>query len=302
MVRGLALLALLGACDARLGQTSNDTTHPDATTDGAGGGGGSDAGSAGTDAGFGPWSTPTPIPGASTTTSNEDDCTLSSDTLDLIYSVATAAGIKDLYEMQRASTTSAWGAPVKLTTLDTAMGSEESPRLSLDDKTLYFGRDGDIYQSTRTAIGGAFSAPTPVTAVNTTAYEKWLAVCQGGIAMVSRDNGANGQDLFEGTLADGAMTPVTELNSTFSEISTFLSTDCLTVYFASNRSGSTQIYTATRATPTGTFGTATLAPSPFSPADGTDNEDAWISIDTRTFVFAGIRGAATTKDLYISTR
>jgi len=304
MGRSLAMLALLCACNARLGEMSGNTSHldawdaiGDASTDGRG-----DA-TAGKDAVvLGAWGTPTPIPGASTATNGEDDDTLSANTLDLIFAFQPAgAATKSLYEMTRATTTAAWTTPVQLTTIDIGM-SEESPRLSLDDLTLYFGIDGDIYQSTRATIGGAFSAPTKVTAISTTAYEKWMAICAGNVVMVSRANGANEQDLFEGTLTGGATTADTVLNSASNEISTYLSPDCLTVYFSSDRSGQSQLYTSTRATINDAWTTPTLAPTPFSPADGSDNEDAWISSDLRTFVFAGIRGAATTKDLYISTR
>jgi hypothetical protein len=43
-------------------------------------------------------------------------------------------------------------------------------------------------------------------------------------------------------------------------------------------------------------------PSPFSENDGTDNEDPWVSNDGHYFVFAGVRGGSTVKQLYISTR
>ena len=123
--------------------------------------------------------------------------------------------------------------------------------------------------------------------------------------MVSRavpvGNGTTQQDLFDGTLGE-AGAPVQSLNSAGSEISTFLSPDCLTVYFASNRvNNQTQIYMSQRNTiadpwpapmPVGDFGTAT------------DNEDPYLSPDKRTFVFASVRdgAAANDKDLYFSTR
>ena len=135
---------------------------------------------------------------------------------------------------------------------------------------------------------------------NTASYEKWLAVCGTNHFMVSRDSGAaTGQDLYEGTLGSVGSV-VTELSSASSEISTFLSTDCLTVYFASNRGGQTALYTSTRATMASAWNAPTLVPAPFD--TGTDNEDGWISTDQRIFAFASVRNGATTKDLYISTR
>lgn len=247
---------------------------------------------------LGPWSTPTSIPGGNSATVDEDDPTLNSTRTELYFAIADAAGVKQLYFMTRASPSDPWGMPTKLDgTFNTAV-TQESPRLSPDDLTIYFGRNGDIYSATRQTVGGAWTTPAMVTTVSTANYEKWMAVCAAGYFMVSRANGANGQDLFEGAQGE-AGTASTVLNSTASEISTFLSADCLTVYFASNRGGTTQMYTSTRAaidapwvapTEVDTFGAAT------------DNEDAWISTDQRTFVFASIRGGGTTKDLYISTR
>ena len=285
----LLWIAVCCGCSAHLGAVV-DNVQSDAPVDGHPDG----------TVALGAWGTPTPIPGADDPIANEDDCTLNSTATELIFGIQPSGGDKDLYVMTRPTKNDAFGTPVALTEFNTA-GTEESPRLSPNDLTLYFGRDGDIYTSTRPTVGGTWSAPTLVASVSVTGvYQKWLAVCDGDNVMVSRDNGTNGQDLYEGTLAAGANTLDTVLNSTASEISTFLSTDCLTVYFASNRSGDTQIYTATRASIGGAWSTPTMVGSPFS--DGSDDEDPWISIDQRTFVFAAIRAPATTKDLYISTR
>jgi hypothetical protein len=302
----LAFIALLCACNARLGTLANNDTNQDAGSGSSSNqdGGTDPDGTVPPDAPLGPWGTPAMIANAGPTGASVDDPTVSSDTLDLLFAVQlSGASTKALYEMTRTSTTSPWSTPVKRTELDIGT-SEESPRLSEDNMTVYYGVDGNIYSATRTAYGDAFMAPAKVTAVDTGTYEKWLAVCDNDVAMVSRsDPTTANMDLFEGTLADGAQTVATELNSTSNEISTFLSKDCLTVYFASNRSNDeTQIYTATR-TAVGQPWTAPVnAMTPFSANDGTDNEDPWESVDQRTFVFAGIRGTSTTKQLYISTR
>lgn len=257
---------------------------------------------------LGPFGTPVEIAAAPTnaTPAGIDDCTASSDALDLIYAVqASSSSGKALYEMTRATTADPFANSTALTTLNASGATHEGPRLSLDNLTLYYGIDGDIYQATRTAIGQPFGAPTLVSSVSTDGYEKWLAICDNDVVMVSRDTGNGaGQNLYEGTLSGGADTAATELNSSASEISTFLSNDCLTVYFSSNRGSSkkTQIYFSTRPATDQPWAAPQMAPSPFSAADAADNEDAWISSDQRTFVFASVRGSATTKELYISTR
>jgi hypothetical protein len=293
MGRCLVALALCGACSARLGPISSNNTGVD-------GNGGTDGKTPDGPAVLGAWGPAMPITGAASTVNNEDDATLSSTALEIIYAVATPTANKDLYVMTRASRSDAFGAPTALPATINTTGTEESPRLSADDLTLYFGRDGDIYKTTRATVSSTWGTPAVVTGSgNTASYEKWLAVCGTNEFMVSRDNGATGQDLFEGTLG-AAGTAVAELDSAKSEISTFLSPDCLTVYFASNRGTQTAIYMSTRATMASAWGAPTAVATPFDA--GTDNEDAWISTDQRIFVWASVRNGATTKDLYISTR
>jgi hypothetical protein len=296
MGRRLFAFALLCACHARLG----DPQHHDQTTDGSMQGG--DGGGSSIDAQeqLGPWGTPMKVNGASSATNNEDDPTLSSNGLELYYAVAAPAGDKNLYRMTRATRNDPFANPTALTAFNTA-NTDEGPRLSYDDLTIYFGQNGDIYQATRTSIDQPFGVISKVPGVDTTAYEKWLAVCGDGMHfMVSRDNGATGQDLFQGVLGQGAGTRIDELSSAASEISTFVSRDCLTAMFASNRvAGSTEIYISTRTAIDQPWGAPTVAPAPF--ATGIDNEDAGYTPDNHLFVFAA-NPDATTKDIYLSTR
>jgi hypothetical protein len=277
-------------CGAQLGNAPDMSTQGDARSDSP------RAIDAPSIDALGAWSTPAKISGASDAALQEDDCTLSTNKLELYFTIpdTTITGNpKDLYLMTRTSEAAAWGPKQLLATLNTA-ATEESPRLSPDDLTLYFGRGGDIYQATRNAIGQPWDPPTAVTSVNTASYEKWFAICTGNVFLVSRAN-----DLYQGTLGTDAGTAATELNTASNEIASFLSPDCLTTYFASNVSGQTHIYTATRPTAS----TAWSSPTEVTTwGTGTDDEDPWVSADTRTAVFASQRGGATTKDLYITTR
>jgi Tol biopolymer transport system component len=137
-------------------------------------------------------------------------------------------------------------------------------------------------------------------------YQKWLAVCESGgtdYFMVSRSNG-NDYDLYEGQLGgdNGSGALVTELNVGSNQISTFLSQDCLTTYFASDASGNTQIYTAQRATPTSTWSTPTEVMT-FDTA--TTDKDPWMSTDQLTFYFDSEQFTGTNagnRAVYVSTR
>ncbi len=294
MGRGVvaAVLLLLPACKAELSDHSavdasgsgqpDSSVFLDAATDGQ--------------VALGAWGTPALVPGASDATLVEDDCTMSSNKLE-IYFKRTDTGNNNLYMMSRTTVMGAWGAPVALGVLNST-AAEESPRLSSNDLDLYFGRAGDIYKSTRTAVGQPWGAPSAVTSLNTVAYEKWADVCSTGYAIVSRDGGGNGQDMFEGTISGGATTAITAFNTAFAEQGAQLSPDCLHVYFQSNRDNQFDLFEATRTTAAGAWANPTKMLD-FNTTTSSE-EDPWASGDQRVFVFAS--NAAGTKDLYISTR
>lgn len=291
MGRHLLVLALLaGGCKAELSDVSPDALfNPSAD-------GGVDT--PGGDAGLGPWGTPMVVPGASGA-GDQDDGTLSASGLELVFALANAAdgNRKDLYLATRASTTAAFGAPTKLA-LSLTGSSEETPRFSADDKTLYFASDRgtslDIYKVTRATIGGAWTAAALVAGPNTAAAEKWFMPC----AVNSDYLVVVGQDLAAGTLGGGAPTLVAELSSAQPETGSFLSADCLTAYFASSRSGTFMIYTAKRASLTAAWQTPT-AVTDFAGVGGAQ-EDPYLSADGKTFVF--VSNVGTTKDVYLTTR
>ncbi|HTR49478.1 MAG TPA: hypothetical protein VMJ10_02150 [Kofleriaceae bacterium] len=298
----LAVVAVLCACGARLEPGGSILDNgPDASS-----GGGSDGSStASPDAALGAWGPAAPVTGASDPTISQDDCTVNSTQTELYFKKASPAGDTDLYVMTRATSSDPWGTPTQATALDST-ASEESPRLWDNDLTIYFGRGGSIFKSTRASVTSPWGTPTAVTPINVSGtYNKWLAVCtNNGVEyfMVSRSAGPNetNQDLFIGTL-DGTDTATdSSLSSASSEISAYLSPDCLTAAFASNRSGNTQIYMATRTDPTADFGPAMGPVMDFGTA--TDNEDLWLSADMRTAVFASIRDGDTNKAVYVSTR
>ncbi len=289
---GLALLA--GACQARLADLPPESD--DAGVDGPA------TGDAPTDAFMlGAWGAAAKVGGASSTTLSEDDGTLSSTGLEIVFAIADATnGGKDLYYASRLSTTAAWSMPVPLGLNIVGPSSEETPRFSGDDLTLYFasnrvaGNGLDIYRVARTAVGGAWTAAALVTGPNSTANEKWYAPCGGNRYLV-----IVGGDIAQGTIGGGAPAVVASLSAVgASETGTFLTQDCLTTYFASVRSGANRIYTSTRVAVTDPWPAPTMV-SDFV-ALGGNQEDPWLSPDQRTFVFAS--DVSGTKDVYLSSR
>jgi Tol biopolymer transport system component len=300
-----SLLVLLSACKAQISGVPLDAVAPPA-----------DAPAIVTDASnpvadapelpLGAWQPPVKIDVASTGGA-EDDVTLSSNTLELFFAIANGGNGKDLFYTSRATTTSPWATPLALP-FNVAMQSDETPRLSADDLTLYFasGRGNgslDIFQVTRDAPGSlSWSTPVPVQEVNTTLDEKWFMPCGTNHYVLVRDAGQNGTNLFEGDLGGAAPVAITTLNEptnqSSNETGTLVTPDCLTIYFASNRVSPTRMFRAQRASITAPW------PAPTRVDDFADlgggQEDPWISSDQRTFAFAS--DASGTKDLYLSTR
>ena len=262
---------------------------------------------------FGPWSAPALIPGPNSANA-EDDGTLSNSKLEMIFArldpAVDAGARKHLYYMSRPTVTSTmWSTPVRLS-WDTDGFTFQTPRFSADDKTLFFGSDrtgttglNDIWQVSRPAIGvNANWGAVTLTAggVNSTANEKWCMPCNGGRYVVTsqRAPGTGSDDLWEG-VGTGTPTRIAELSMDgYAENGVMLTKDCLTIYFASNRSGTTKLYKSTRATVTSAWN----APATFDDFAGTggNQSDPWISDDQKTFVFASdISGNL---DMYITTR
>ncbi|MDQ3364648.1 MAG: hypothetical protein M3680_04390 [Myxococcota bacterium] len=257
---------------------------------------------------LGPWSTPRLVPGANTTL-DEDDGTLSGSGLELIFAKEdpTDGRRKHLFVVTRETPASTlWTAPLRLA-INIDGTTDQTPRLSEDDLTLYFGSNRvgtagelDIWQSTRTAVGAAWSAPVRVEGVNSAATEKWCTPCDGGrYLLVSARAPSTSEDLYEGTLGGGAPVLVTALSSESGETGPFLTKDCLTAYFASTRSGTNRIYRSTRTSVTAAW-SAPVIVDDFLASIGGAQEDPWLAADERTFVFSS--NASGSKDVYISTR
>jgi hypothetical protein len=294
------LLLLLCACKAEIG--GGNPADPDGgATDGAG-----NADAVGT---FGPWSAPMLVMGASSAVA-EDDGTLSNSKLELIFAKADPAidaGRKHLYWMVRMTETATWSIPVRLA-FNVDGTSDETPRFSADDKTLFFasGRAGsagqnDIWSTTRPTIGVAtgWLTPTRLGEISSTLNDKWCMPCAAGrYLMISSRAPSTTEDVYEGTTG-AAPTLVAELSSNASETGPYLSPDCLTMYFASNRSGSNRIYKSTRSAITAPWSAPQIVPDFM--AIGMAQEDPWLSDDQRTFVFSVLTATAN-KDVYLTTR
>jgi WD40-like Beta Propeller Repeat len=297
----LACSLSAAGCGVRLDGGGGGQLSPDGSTPSTDGGTIDAPGSPDAPPALGPWGTPRVVTGASNATVVEDDATLSSSTLEMIFSLTDAASnTKDLYYMSRQSPTGTWSAPSRLAFNVTGI-SDETPRFSPDNLTLFFasGRAGgpgmlDIYKVTRPAVGStAWGTPSLIQGVNTANVDKWYVPCAANNTyMVSVNN-----DIGQGAVGTQP-TVCAELSSTAAETGPFLSPDCKTIYFASARSGTNKMYRATRPTLSSPFSAPELV-TDFDTLGGAQ-EDPWLSTDLRTFVF--VSDTLGSKDVYISTR
>jgi hypothetical protein len=290
---------LLSACHAHLGDGptgDGNTVDNPPPNDGA-----VDA----IDAPLGAWGMPARIMSAASATLAEDDCTMSSNQLELYFAVVDAASMtKDLYVATRASKSVDFGMAMPVNFNASAL-TDETPRLSSDDLTLYYGtaRAGgvggeDIWFVHRNTLQDPWGPPQNLSEVNSTTVDKWFMPCplQGSkdYLLVSNRGALAYTTLFEGTLGGGPPTKVATLDAGVSETGTFLTPDCLTLFFAM----SNDIYVSTRDAIGQPWKPATVV-TDFSTATYSE-QDPWMSNDQRTFIFAS--NAAGTNDIYMSTR
>lgn len=257
------------------------------------------------DAPLGAWSTPVPLPNASSPTVHEENSTVSSTKTELFFTIASTGVLPDLYVMRRASPDDAWGPPEPIVELNTTSADSE-PRLSPDDLTLYFSsnRPGtlggrDVWVTTRTAIGQPWAAAQRLDEVSTSATDKWLSPCADGSYLMVRDVAGAGAEILEGVLGAGPPTAVAALNTPGYDNCIYLAPDCLTAYFASDRSGLVDLYVAHRPDVASPW----EPPVPMVELNTPDNEeeDPWMSPDGRLFVFSRLAPGGT-YDLYSTTR
>ncbi len=165
-------------------------------------------------------------------------------------------GGRDIYVSQRATLSSAWGAPQHLAIFNTS-SNESVSTISRDGREMFIESDrpggiggSDIYHSTRTDPNNDFgwTAPVNIGAVINTAsgdyFGNYFVDPATGAATLffnsDRSSGTAGvNDIFQSTRnADGTFNPplpVNELNSAANEQRTSISRDGLEIFFGSNR-------------------------------------------------------------------
>lgn len=227
----------------------------------------------------------------------EDDVTMRLDELEVFIAIVDN-GDKDLYTAKRAAVTDPFPTPTKIATFDTA-DSDSAARLSADALTIYYGtrRGGnseDVWKSTRATTDSPWGTPTVLPAVNSnTRTDRWYNPCGGRYVMISDRDNQGDYDLYEGVEGQAPTRLPISTNGS-SDLSPYLTSDCLTMYWSHDG----DIYMASRTTPTGAW-TANGKATDLS-KDGSNEQDPWMSADRKRMYFASdVDGEY---DIYMATR
>ncbi len=173
-----------------------------------------------------------------------------------------AQGGRDLWVATRASTVSDFTAPAVVPGVNTE-GLEHLPRLSSDGSSLLFvsSRESDnlgsnIWVSERDADGEAFGEPSELPGVNTDAREEGFWLSEDGLTLFFASNRALDDDMDIWTAVrpsrqSGFEAPenLSAVNTSGIEIDPALTADGFELFFASDRSGTMQLYRSARSCP-----------------------------------------------------
>jgi hypothetical protein len=209
--------------------------------------------------------------------------------------------------------TGPWGTPTAVPELASAF-SDDDPSITADRLELYFNSDrtgsagGDIWVIRRPSVSDPWSLPSNVAELNSTFMETTPKVSPDGLAIYfssDRTGSLGSMDIWVSTRAtrsDPWTTPmhVPELCSIESDTGATVSASGKTIVISSLRDGTQDVYLATRAAVTDSWGT----PMPIAELNTANYEaDPDIARDERVFLFSSDRpGGPGPGDIYISTR
>jgi Tol biopolymer transport system component len=252
----------------------------------------------------GPFMNVTPI--ASLNSGQTDvDPSVTADGLQLFF-CSNRGGTFNIYVSVRAAPGDAWPAPSVVGGVS-SLAIEQNPAISADGLTLYFTRNNDIFQATRSDPAEAFGTPTEITELNTGSQDTLGSITADELALTLFSNraGSAGIDIYIATRPDldSAWTVEDapgEINTDRAEVDSFLSEDRLTLYFDSDRDGGLtdyNVYKASRASASDDFGTpVAVSELNINAANG----DSWHTADGNRVYFAS--GPFLNLDLHEATR
>jgi len=185
---------------------------------------------------------------------------------------------------------------------------------SADLLTIYFSgtatssSDINLYQATRTSVTGTFSTPVLLGPINTTNTEDRPVVTADNLSLYAHSNASGTVHIYVATRTSaaaqfGSLALVPGVNGTGNTVDAdpWISADGLTMYFASTRDGTYDIFRSTRPSTITDFG----APAAVAELDSTSVDDAPVlSADGLEIFFASNRAQGSTgrNDIWHATR
>ncbi len=240
---------------------------------------------------------------------SEDDPTLCSDLLEIFFN-RKPGGSGQIFTATRDTITSQWKNIGPVSELNVGLEAS-NPEVSPDCKTMHYSRRNNgkwrIFRSTRPDRDSPWSPPIIVEELEpgTSKFPSILADNNRRMLVVFAS--AEATDIYESTrdtVGDPWSDPIMKenLNSAARDNGAHFSSDGLTVYLDSRRSGGkggADLYQATRSDFSASFDVP--APTDLSALNTSEDEtDPWISEDGRYIVFA--RGSGTSRALYEAHR
>lgn len=240
---------------------------------------------------LGRWGAPQPLT-ILNTPMDDSDPDLRGDGLEIVFHSLRTGGLGnyDLYHATRASTDVGFDAPTPLSTLETA-GTEGWPSFTGDGLTLLFSDGNDIFYATRPSLTADFGPRIALPELSSADSDTTPDISRDGlVAMVTRGVTDTREIWMYTRSADGPpnvgwgpAVQLTELSSPVTDASPDMDDHGLTVYFHSDRLGTTDdIYVATRASTADPFDPPSIVSEVTT---NQDEGDPSISSNQRIIVF-----------------
>jgi hypothetical protein len=180
---------------------------------------------------------------------------LSADRLSLYFYSARNNEDLGLFRATRGSPGGTFDNVVELTTVNST-ATEQLPWVTADERTLYFVSDRsgsrDIWKATRAQTSDPFSAPTPVSELNTAGDEGKISLTPDGLVAIfaaERSGGQGGLDIYRAARRSTSVpfeppTLLTDLSTAFDDYDPELTRDGSFLYFVSTRTGDSAVWRA----------------------------------------------------------
>jgi Tol biopolymer transport system component len=238
----------------------------------------------------------------------DDDPAISGDGLELIFDSERGGAVGDLYVSTRPSRSGPWSMPALITEVSSPTFDEDAPCLSYDGLVLTFNSqlsgNSDVWIATRATPTSAWGPPVLMTDLSSPQVDERFCMSDNNLVGVLTTERAGTRQLFEArresdTATWGTPTQLTELSASTYNGEGMLDPTGTLIVFASNRSGSSDLWMATRASVDEPFAT----PVPLDELNTSADEwDPTVTADGRIIVFARGPRNGIGRDLFIAER